>query len=169
MEDKNKDIKYFSVKFNATIYCFSMQLPLSGKFVFEYPDKMNMTLYNVPIFLSSYKGIFKGLAPAGTAYGGAKRKYIRTEKHNEKTFHLIQINPPAKQNIKEIFMWVNDENGNPEYLSIKYRDGTTVESENSFKNDFKYSLPSSQKALLKSKSFSAKASVKYKEYKINQK
>ena len=146
-----------------------MQLPLNGKFVFEYPDKMNMTLYNVPIFLSNYKGIFKGLAPAGTAYGGGKRKYIRTEKTKGKTLHLIQVNPPPKQNIKEIFMWINDENGNPEYLSIKYRDGTSVESENSFKNEFKYSLPSSQKALLKSKIFNAKASVKYKEYKINKK
>lgn len=146
-----------------------MQLPLNGKFEFEYPDKMNMTLYNVPIFLSNYKGIFKGLAPAGTAYGGGKRKYIRTDKTNGKTLHLIQVNPPPKQNIKEIFMWINDENGNPEYLSIKYRDGTNVESENSFLNEFKYSLPDSQKALLKSKIFNAKASVKYKEYKINKK
>ncbi|MBR0518681.1 hypothetical protein IJJ97_02700 [bacterium] len=130
---------------------------------------MNMTLYNVPIFLSNYKGIFKGLAPAGTAYGGGKRKYIRTEKTNGKILHLILVNPPPKQNIKEIFMWINDENGNPEYLSIKYRDGTNVESENSFKNKFKYSLPDSQKAVLKSKIFTAKASVKYKEYKINKK
>lgn len=169
-ESKNKGIKDFSVKFKAKIVCMNMSVPISGSFFFKYPDKIKVEFDSMPSFLRSYKGLFNGLAPSGTAYGASKREFIREEASGGKRLYLIRITPSKKdrkKNIKEIYLWINAKTLNPDFMSVIYADGSSAESENGFPKDRMESLPSYQKAVLKSGIFSAKAAIKYSDYKIN--
>lgn len=169
-EAKNKQIQDFTVKFNAKIICMNINAPISGKFFFKYPDKIKVKFDNMPSFFRSYKGLFNGLAPSGTAYGASKREFIREEESKGKKLYLIKITPSEKdkkKNIKEMYMWINSETYNPDFMSVIYKNNSSVESENGFLKSRKESLPSYQKAVLKSGIFNAKTLIKYSDYKIN--
>lgn len=167
LENKNKHIKDFTVNFTATVYYLSFSFPLRGKFFFKYPNKMKMKFDNLPYPLNEYKSLFENLAPGRTVYGESKKRYIRMEKANGKILHLIEITPLKQNNIKAIYLWLNDATLYPDFAIVKYNDSSSIETENDYAKDAKFSLPYIQKAKLKSKFFTAKAHVKYYNYNIN--
>ena len=149
-EGKNKGVRDFRVRFRADVVCMGMRIPLTGEFMF--------------------KRLFKGLAPSGTAYGAATRTFVREEEARGGTLWLIRITPSKndpKKNIRETYLWINRKTHNPDLCKVIYRDGSSVETENSFPPGSGRTLPSSQKAALKSGMFHAKAFIRYGPYKIN--
>lgn len=169
-EGKNRGVRDFRVRFRADVVCMGMRIPLTGEFMFKRPDKIRVRFDNMPAFLSGYKRLFKGLAPSGTAYGAATRTFVREEESRGGTLWLIRITPSKndpKKNIRETYLWINRKTHNPDLCKVIYRDGSSVETENSFPPGSGRTLPSSQKAALKSGMFHAKAFIRYGPYKIN--
>lgn len=168
LTEKNKKIKDFRAKFTGTAKLGFISLPLAGEVLYKRPDRIRVKFSNLPSILSEQKDTFKAFVPSPEKLDEKQCKYCGIEKmENMKSYHVIQVIPEKKQNLKESTIKLAVETLNPEFMQIVYNDGSLIDITNIFSPNISYTLPAEQKADLQMSMMRIKLDIIYQKYILN--
>jgi outer membrane lipoprotein-sorting protein len=169
-EEHNRDLRDFSADLDISLYSYPLRFDCTGLIYFKKPKKVKLLLTSLPGFLRNSRSLLKSMVPAETLHNRYSCQVLGVEKKGEKECYVMKLIPPGTGNLREAKVWVEKETFLPLRLLLAYRQGGTLEIENSFseKQMNRVRLMERQKMNFKIPGVRAQVYVHYRNYHINQ-
>ncbi len=167
IEKRNSQINDFTADLDISLYAFLMRFPISATIYFKRPHKVKIVFHNIPEYLKPYRGTFKSVIPDETFRRHYKSEVLGTESCGGARYYTMKMLPEEKGKLKDAFVWIDMELFTPFRIFLNYKNGSTIELENTFVEHDGFYLIERQKLFFKLPEISAKARITYKNYVLN--
>jgi len=164
----NYGLKTFKSKLKMKVIFMGVGMPVSGILYYKRPNKIKLKLPLIPSILKNRKGIFRQAVPRSFSSVDYKGKILRKERLSKQTVcYLLELEPRKTGKILKILVWVDMKSCLTPRSEIYYRNGSVINSVQSFRREGKYFLPDKQRIEFDFPKFRASTIVRYIKYEIN--